>query len=300
MQASNLGPGPRGSTRFLRVGTALTAAAWGLFLLLCWQITLLQSLRMDPRAGLAWIIAVSAALLLVYIWAPRRRRARARLRVRSPGRAWPWLLAMTPAFALLPQALWVALQAFGLAHDPPPQKELEAFIAKPFGEPAFWLLAIGAAPLLEEFGFRGWIQRPLERGFGAMPAIAASAGLFALAHGEPELMPVRLAAGLVLGHAVWASRSIWSSVLLHLSWNLGAIGLDAVAHDVDATNKGWQWGVPAAAVTALCLLVCAWAVRRMQDAADRFAHLGFGLAEPLSFGQPLAAGPWSAHELVGL
>jgi len=40
--------------------------------------------------------------------------------------------------------------------------------------------------------------------------------------------------------------------------------------------------------------------RRMQDAADRFAHLGFGLAEPLSFGRPLAASPWSAHELVGL
>lgn len=266
MQAFNLPPEPRGTSPVLRAATALTAAAWGLFLLLCWQITLLQSLRMDPRAGLAWIAVVVAAFLFIYIWAPRRRRARARLRVRSPGRAWPWLLVMAPAFALLPQALWAALQAFGLAHDPPPQKELEAFVAKPFGEPAFWLLAIGAAPLLEEFGFRGWIQRPLERGFGATPAIATSAALFALAHGEAELMPVRFAAGLVLGHAVWASRSIWSSVFLHLSWNLGAIALDAVAGDVDVSNKGWEWGVPAAAATALCLVVCAWTVKRMQDA----------------------------------
>ncbi|MBB4638364.1 CPBP family intramembrane glutamic endopeptidase [Longimicrobium terrae] len=267
MQASNLTPGPGGATRVLRMGAAVTAAAWGLFLLLCWQLTLLQSLRMDPRAALAWIIAVTVALLLVYTWAPRRRRARARLRVRWPRRAWPWLLVMAPAFASLPQALWVALQAFGMAHDPPPQPELDAFIARPFGEPAFWLLAIGAAPLVEEFGFRGWIQRPLERGFGPMPAIATSAFLFALAHGEPELIPIRLAAGLVLGHAVWASRSIWSGVLLHLAWNLGALALDMVARDVDASNKGWEWGVPAAVVAALCLLLCAWTVKRMQDAA---------------------------------
>jgi fatty aldehyde-generating acyl-ACP reductase len=36
---------------------------------------------------------------------------------------------------------------------------------------------------------------------------------------------------------------------------------------------------------------------RMQRAADRFSHLGFGLAEPLSFGRPLAR---DARELVGL
>ncbi|ROS28133.1 semialdehyde dehydrogenase [Cellulomonas sp. PhB150] len=40
--------------------------------------------------------------------------------------------------------------------------------------------------------------------------------------------------------------------------------------------------------------------RRMQAAADRFSHLGFGLAEPLSFGRPLAAGRGSARDLVGL
>ncbi|MEN0127895.1 MAG: hypothetical protein AAGC49_00535 [Brevundimonas sp.] len=37
--------------------------------------------------------------------------------------------------------------------------------------------------------------------------------------------------------------------------------------------------------------------RRMQTAAARFSHLGFGLAEPLSFGVPLAGG---TRELVGL
>jgi len=37
--------------------------------------------------------------------------------------------------------------------------------------------------------------------------------------------------------------------------------------------------------------------RRMSDLAERHAHLGFGLAEPLSFGRPLAA---PARELVGL
>lgn len=249
------------------MGTAVSTAAWGLFLFLCWQITLWQAARMDPRLGLLWIVAVMAAFLGVYTWAPRRQRSRARIRLRWPRRAWPWLLVMMPAFALLPQAMWVALQAFGLAHDPQPQKELEEFIARPFGAPAFWLLAVGAGPLVEEFGFRGWIQRPLERGFGVLPAIAASALLFALAHVEPDQFPIHLAAGLVLGHAVWASRSIWSGVLLHLAWNLGALGLDMVSGDVDAANKGWQWGVPAAVGAALCLLLCAWAVKRMQDAA---------------------------------
>ncbi|HEX8393100.1 MAG TPA: type II CAAX endopeptidase family protein [Longimicrobium sp.] len=267
MRASNPKPDLGPNTPFLRVGTALTGAAWGLFLVLIWQMTLFQALRMDPRLGAGWMVLVTVALLFVYAWAPSRRRARARLRVRSPGRAWPWLLAMVPAFALLPQALWVALLAFGLAHEPEAYKPVEDFIARPFGEPAFWFLAILAAPLLEEFGFRGWVQRPLERGFGAMPAIAASAALFAFAHADPEQFPVLLAGGLVLGNAVYASRSVWSGVVLHVSWNLAAFALDLFARDVEVAGKGWTWGAPAAGVAAVCLVWCAWLVRRMQDAA---------------------------------
>ena len=93
--------------------------------------------------------------------------------------------------------------------------------------------------------------------------------LFALMHMQADAFPVRLAGGLVLGYAVYASRSLWAGLALHFSWNAGVLVLVLLDWDADPTGKGWAWGGPAAALTLLCMVWCAWGVRKMQDDAER-------------------------------
>lgn len=258
----------RRTTLSYRVGASLAAAAGGLLTWLVWQLALEAGFLFSPLLSVAWMAVVMAIFLRVYVVpAPWNRRGRARSRVRPPGRAWPWILATAPAMAVLPLALWTVLLALGLAQEVDYGERLEKWLAQPGGEFAFLILAAAVAPLLEEFGFRGWIQRPIERRLGAQAAIAGTAVLFAVAHFQPDYLPVRLAGGLVLGHAVYATRSVWAGVALHVAWNGGALAFGAAFPDVDPTGKGWAWAAPAAGAAVLSLVWCAWGVRRMQDAA---------------------------------
>jgi membrane protease YdiL (CAAX protease family) len=259
----------RGTTSY-RIGTSLAAVSSGLLTWLFWYIPLALLFQFSPALAIAGMVALTALFLRVYALPGRwSARARARSRVRGLGRAWPWVALTAPAMTALSLGLWSALLATGMAAEVELGEEVTKFLEKPGGEVAFYILAVAVAPLLEEFGFRGWIQRPLEKRWGAQPAIAVTAVLFALAHLEPQAVPVRLAAGLVLGHAVYATRSIWAGVALHMSWNAGVLAFGAALPDFDPTGKGWRWAVPAAGVAVVSLLWCAWTVRRMQDEAGR-------------------------------
>jgi membrane protease YdiL (CAAX protease family) len=251
------------------VGAGLAGAAGGLLMWLVWALAVTPAITLSPLLGLGWMALVLAVFVRVYVLPARwNRRWRARSRVRSPGRAWPWILATAPAMALLPQAFGTMLLALGMARPAPLEAPLQKWLEQPAGVLAFAVLAVVMAPLVEEVGFRGWVQRPLERKLGAQAAIAGSALLFALAHSNDlDFLPVRLAGGLVLGHAVYATRSIWTGVALHVAWNAAALAFSAVLPDYDPTGKGWTWAGPAAGVALVSLVWCAWGVRRMQDAA---------------------------------
>jgi membrane protease YdiL (CAAX protease family) len=260
----------RASTLSVRIGAGLATAGWGLLIWMFWQTLLVGfTFQIDPRLAMAWTALVTLIFLRVYAWGPRARRMRARLRVRGPGRTWKWLLATVPAMMVLPHALWVALLSFGLAREAPLPDMITKFAEKPYGELAFWILALAALPLVEEFAFRGWIQRPLERVMGADAAIAASALLFSLMHMQADAFPVRLAGGLVLGYAVFASRSLWAGLVLHAAWNAGVLAITLLEWPPDPTGKGWAWGGPAAAITLVAMVWCAWGVKKMQDDAGR-------------------------------
>jgi membrane protease YdiL (CAAX protease family) len=260
----------RRSTLSYRVGISLAAVSAGLLTWLFWYIPLALLFQFSPAMAIAGMVALAALFLRVYALPGRwGARARARSRVRRIGQAWPWVVLTAPAMTGLSLGMWSALLALGMATEVEFGEELTKFLARPGGEVAFYILAIGVAPLLEEFGFRGWIQRPLEKRWGAQAAIAVAAVLFALAHLEPQAVPVRLAAGLVLGHAVYATRSIWTGVALHASWNAGVLAFGTALPDFDPTGKGWRWAAPAAGVAVLSLLWCAWTVRRMQDETGR-------------------------------
>lgn len=265
----------RRSTLSYRIGTSLAAVSAGLLTWLVWYIPLALLFQFSPAIAIAGMVALSALFLRVYALPGRwSARARARSRVRRIGRAWPWVALTAPAMVGLSLGLWTVLLALGMATEVEFGEELTKFLAKPRGEVAFYLLAVAVAPLMEEFGFRGWVQRPLERRWGAQAAIAVTAVLFALAHFEPQAVPVRLASGLVLGHAVYATRSIWAGVALHVAWNAGVLAFGTVLPGFDPTGKGWRWAAPAAGVAVLSLLWCAWTVRRMQDETGRARPMG--------------------------
>ncbi|HEX8694704.1 MAG TPA: type II CAAX endopeptidase family protein [Longimicrobium sp.] len=243
--------------RLLRAAAAVLKA---LVLGTLWIVLSGMFLVMPPAAGGAWIAAVAGFFLWFHASGRgpggRRRQVLGRVRpVPRPARRWvgAFLLALPPAVL----AMGVALAALGLM-DEPVAGAFEAYARRPGGIVVLVAYGVGVAPLLEEFVFRGWTQRPLERLFGAAWAIPVTSLLFALFHFEPEGLPIRLAGSLVMGYAVYATRSIWAGVALHAAWNGLLFAADAAFRDFDPFGAGLAVALPA----ALVLLACAaWIVR---------------------------------------
>lgn len=81
------------------------------------------------------------------------------------------------------------------------------------------LLFCVAAPVCEEFIFRGVLLQSLRR-FGNGFAVLTSALLFAMMHGNIGQIPLAFLLGLALGFAVLYFESIWATVLMHACVNL--------------------------------------------------------------------------------
>lgn len=79
---------------------------------------------------------------------------------------------------------------------------------------------IGAAALTEELYFRGLLYGQLDRRWGLASAVVGSAGLFGLAHFEPNAFPSLFALGLVLGLLRMRTNSFWPGVGVHAANNL--------------------------------------------------------------------------------
>ena len=76
----------------------------------------------------------------------------------------------------------------------------------------------------EEMVFRGYLLNNLMESFNKQAALAASAGLFTLAHiFNPEITPIGIAniflGGALLGINFLYTRSLWFSIGLHFGWN---------------------------------------------------------------------------------
>jgi membrane protease YdiL (CAAX protease family) len=80
------------------------------------------------------------------------------------------------------------------------------------------VLAIVAAPVFEEFVFRGLIFGGLRRSLGAAPAIAASAAVFAIVHPPASMIPVFLL-GLWAALAYDRSKMLLAPMIAHGIYN---------------------------------------------------------------------------------
>ena len=85
--------------------------------------------------------------------------------------------------------------------------------------------AILVAPVLEEILFRGFLQPALRNVMGSKPAILVTAGIFALAHGQPAVVLLILPLGLVLGYLYERRQSLMSPILLHAIHNGVAVAV---------------------------------------------------------------------------
>lgn len=87
----------------------------------------------------------------------------------------------------------------------------------------FFITAGVAAPLFEEYLFRGFLLPSLTRYLSIWEAITVSSLLFAIVHlSLSEIIPLT-ALGMVLGFVYTRSRNLMAPILLHSIWNSGTL-----------------------------------------------------------------------------
>lgn len=91
---------------------------------------------------------------------------------------------------------------------------------------AFGLSAVtivAGAAITEELYFRGLLYGRIDARFGVASAVVGSAGVFGLAHFEPNAFPALFALGLVLGLVRMRSASVWPGMAIHAANNVIAV-----------------------------------------------------------------------------
>jgi membrane protease YdiL (CAAX protease family) len=137
------------------------------------------------------------------------------------------------------------------------------------------LIALGIAPgLAEELLCRGLIQRAVTRRLGAGLGIAFAAVLFGALHGSPLHAALAALLGMVLGATAHWGGSTRPAIACHMTNNLVAVALAAVAGRSGAT---WT----SVAIGGALSIACVWSVSRSRRARPA------GPVEPLPpAGQP--------------
>jgi membrane protease YdiL (CAAX protease family) len=186
--------------------------------------------------GVPVAAAIETVFLAAYVYwmagggPPQKLRAfRAEcFRVRAmTSREWLWGLAAAVCFAVTVHASLVLLfrflpfpaEAFHRGYDLSfiPSRSLQ------------WLACVVSAvsaAVCEETGFRGYMQRPVERRIGPAAAILISALFFTLVHLSKSwaligMVPIVFGAGLLLGSLARASASLVFGIIGHAIMDIG-------------------------------------------------------------------------------
>ena len=193
------------------------------------------NLRILP--GVPWVVPVTC----IYLWffwrylngdgppTSTRRDRRTRLRANPVSRrvlAWAILAGGLGILALV-LALRIVSRMVVL-----PQQQLPDLSRIPSF--TVWSLLLTAAPVaafVEEAAFRGYMQAPIERLHGVVPAILITGTMFAIAHLDftPVLWPYYVAVAAIYGIVTFLTDSIWPAILLHSAGNTYS-NIDLLVH----------------------------------------------------------------------
>lgn len=108
---------------------------------------------------------------------------------------------------------------------------------------------MAAASVTEELMFRGVAFQHLEKLGGTWVALAATSITFGLWHAiNPDAtvwgtIAIMLSAGLALGSAFAATRSLWVTIGLHFGWNFAESGIFGTEVSGNGANQGLLHGV---------------------------------------------------------
>ena len=207
----------------------VTGLAIGLVAANVWPLLLLN-------LGMPTAALVEFAFLAAYLWwgsggGPPRSwmqvRAESFRAAPLTGNQWFWGLIAACFFAVTIHAAIVVL--FRLT--PFPAAAFHAGYDFSFipSVPMRWIAVIvsaASAGICEEAGFRGYMQRPIEKRHGALVAILISSTLFMLVHLTKAwsmigMVPIVFGAGVLLGMLAYASRTLVFCTIGHTIMDIG-------------------------------------------------------------------------------
>jgi membrane protease YdiL (CAAX protease family) len=188
------------------------------------------------KLPVATAVAAELLFLALYLWwarggGPPHRSQSVRadyFRVRSlSGRQWFWGVIAAVSFAVTVHSSIVLLfrfvpypaaafrQGYDLSHIP--TRHLKYLVC---------IISALSAGVCEEVGFRGYMQRPIEKRHGAIAAILVSSTLFTLLHLTKGwaligMVPIVFGAGLLLGTLARAAGTLWFGMLGHWIMDIG-------------------------------------------------------------------------------
>jgi membrane protease YdiL (CAAX protease family) len=236
----------------------------GMFVMLAGTIprNIIFAANLHVLPSVPWAVPVTG----VYLWffwhylngdgppTSTREYRRTRLRAKAvSGRVLAWaLLAGGLGIVALVLALRVASRMVAL----PEQRLPELSKIPGFTVWSLLLMAAAVAALVEEAAFRGYMQGPLERRYGVVPAILITGTMFAIAHLDftPVLWPYYAAVAAIYGIVTSLTNSIWPAIVLHTAGNTYS-NIDLLLHgraewqaSSGAAQSIWTTGIDAAFV----------------------------------------------------
>ncbi len=212
---------------------ALLNSGLGLLVGLIWLLTLGAYQEFEPVLGALFASAVLATFVLLHL-VQQRPAAWTYQRLQGFDRKY---LPLSLLLVLLLTTLQVSLFA-NFAQLPAPTLAVASSTSAAHSLTLLAAVAILAAPIIEEFGFRLWLQTPLEALLTPWPAIIVSSLLFTAVHGLDGWYS-HLLSGLVYGTALWLSGSIWLPILMHAASNL-LIALLNASDAVTSILRHWM------------------------------------------------------------
>ncbi len=173
----------------------------------------------------AWYVVVFF-FMVMFVEGTYGQRFWDAIRWNWPRKTWPMLVPLG--------MLMVSLQVIEKFFHLPKHVPLEDFLSTPSAAILTGIFAVSLGPLMEELFFRGFMYPVLARRLGMGAGIAITSVAFGLIHGaqlafSPGLVLVIFLVGVVLTIVRAKTRSVGSSLLVHISYNSTLVILGAIA-----------------------------------------------------------------------
>lgn len=139
---------------------------------------------------------------------------------------WGYRPTTREIFWLIPVSV-IIVYAVTIVHDkfvhPPEQAVVTAFPHTTAGVVLFAILACGIAPVLEETFFRGFLFQGFASSWGPVWGAIVSSAIFSAVHEQLTVFVPLFALGLLLCWVFYRTRSLWTNIALHATFNAIAV-----------------------------------------------------------------------------